>query len=120
MRALAKVGWMGAFVATVACNARAGGTPAPTTSSTATITSGTEANADVRQVTIPVDGMSCGACAARLKKALKELHGVVDAEVSLEHANARIRYVSTHTSPDKLVSAIKGLGFTPGAPSASS
>jgi copper chaperone CopZ len=109
-----------AFFATVACNARASGAPTTATSSAATTTVSADPNADVRQVTIPIDGMSCGACAARLKRALKEIDGVLDAEVSLEHSNARIRYVSTRTSPDKLASAIKALGFTPGTPSASS
>ena len=121
MRALSALLLMtGAFIATVACDSRATATASAATSAAQTRTTGPESNADVRQVTIPVDGMSCGACAARLKRALKDLDGVVEAEVSLEHSSARIRYVSTRTNPDKLVSAIRGLGFTPGVPSASS
>jgi copper chaperone CopZ len=107
-----------AFVATMACNAGASGTSVTTTSSAQARTTEAESKADVRQVMIPVEGMSCGACAARLKRGLKAVDGVVDADVSLEHASARIRYMSTKTNPDKLVAVIRELGFTPGTPSA--
>lgn len=68
-------------------------------------------------VTIPIEGMSCSACAARLKRSLKELDGVVEAEVSLEHKNARVRYLTGKTDPDKLVAAIRAMGFETGTPS---
>ena len=71
------------------------------------------------EVTIPVDGMSCAACAARLKRGLAKVEGVVDVAVSFEKANARIRFVPTKTNPALLAAAIRGMDLTPGTPSPS-
>ncbi|HEU4407741.1 MAG TPA: heavy-metal-associated domain-containing protein [Polyangiaceae bacterium] len=65
---------------------------------------------------IPVDGMSCGSCAARLKRGLKDVDGVVGVEVSLDPGGARVRYVLGKTNPDRLVEAINALEFTAGPP----
>jgi len=43
--------------------------------------------------------------------ALERLPGVIRAEVSLEKAQARVRFDDARTSSDKLVAAIDRLGF---------
>jgi len=67
-------------------------------------------------VVIPVEGMSCSSCVARVKSTLKELDGVSDANVSLEHREAGIRYDPAKVSPAKLAEAIDDLGYQAGLP----
>ena len=72
--------------------------------------------ANMKMVQIPVEGMSCAACVARVKKTLTSIGGVSDVEVSLVERNARVRFDPSRLSPDQLVAAIKGLGYQAGAP----
>lgn len=75
-------------------------------------------NAVFKTVTIPIEGMSCSACAARVKRTLKAMDGVAEVEISLEHRNARVRYVEGKASPERLVAAINQLGYKAGTPRA--
>lgn len=68
------------------------------------------------EVRIPVEGMSCAACAARLKRGLKAIEGVVEVEVSLTPPEARVRYLAAKTTPEKIAASINGLGFKAGSP----
>ena len=70
----------------------------------------------MKMVQIPVEGMSCAACVARVKKTLTSIGGVSDVEVSLVKRNARVRFDPSRLSPDQLVAAINGLGYHAGAP----
>lgn len=67
-------------------------------------------------IVIPVEGMSCVACTARIKRTLAGIAGVGHVEVSLGARNARVRYDSSRVSPDRLVAAINDLGYHAGAP----
>lgn len=67
-------------------------------------------------VVIPVEGMSCVACAARVKKTLSSIAGVGDVQVSLADRNARVRFDASRIAPDRLVAAINGLGYQAGTP----
>ena len=67
-------------------------------------------------VVIPVEGMSCIACAARIKKTLASIEGVGHVEVSLGERRARVRFDSSRVSPERFVAAIGGLGYHAGAP----
>lgn len=70
----------------------------------------------VKRVTIPVSGMSCSACVARLKKTLEGIDGVTEVKVSLEHRNAEVGFVDTKVTPERLAAAINDAGYTAGAP----
>jgi Cu+-exporting ATPase len=72
--------------------------------------------ADTRAVLIPVEGMSCAACAARVKKALLSIDGVSGVEVSLAERRARARFDPARVSPRQLVAAIEALGYRAGSP----
>jgi copper chaperone CopZ len=72
--------------------------------------------ANMRTVVIPVEGMSCVACAARVKKALSSIAGVGDVHVSLAERNARVRFEPSGLTADRLVTAINGLGYHAGTP----
>ncbi|TAK22770.1 MAG: heavy-metal-associated domain-containing protein [Myxococcaceae bacterium] len=67
-------------------------------------------------VTIPIEGMSCAACAARITGMLRGTAGVVGATVSLEHRSARVEYQAGRVTPAALVAAINALGYRAGAP----
>ena len=73
---------------------------------------------DTKVVTIPVEGMVCLACTARVKSTLKGIDGVTDVEVNLEDRMARVKYVENKVSTEKLVSAINRLGYRAGTPHA--
>ncbi len=47
---------------------------------------------DMKTVVMPVEGMSCSACVARVKKALNSIDGVSDVQVNLVERNARVRF----------------------------
>ncbi len=67
-------------------------------------------------VVIPVEGMSCSACVARVKKTLKSVDGVGEIHVSLEKHEAEIRYEPTKISPEKLAKLVDKLGYKAGTP----
>ena len=71
---------------------------------------------DTKTVVMPVEGMSCSACVARVKKALTSIDGVSDVQVNLIERNARVRFAASKLSPDRLVSAVNGLGYRAGPP----
>ena len=73
-------------------------------------------NPAVKSVAIPIEGMSCAACAARVKKTLKEIPGVQAVELNLEHRNAQVQYLDGHVSPERMVAAINQLGYKAGKP----
>lgn len=63
------------------------------------------------EVTIRVEGMSCGGCVRNVTGVLKALSGVERAEVSLEDAAARVAFDPAQVSVDQLRSAIEAAGF---------
>jgi Cu+-exporting ATPase len=64
-----------------------------------------------RTVRIPVSGMTCAACQARVQRTLQKQPGVVDAGVNLMMHDATVRYLPDATSPERLVDAIRGTGY---------
>jgi Cu+-exporting ATPase len=64
-----------------------------------------------RTVRIPVSGMTCAACQARVQRTLQKQPGVVDAGVNLMMHDATVRYLPDATSPEQLVDAIRGTGY---------
>lgn len=59
---------------------------------------------------LKIDGMSCGSCAARVAKALKEIAGVRDVRVSLEAGAAEID-AEAGVAPEALVAAVEKKGY---------
>lgn len=74
------------------------------------------AGSPTESVVVPVEGMSCMACVARVKKTLKETAGVSEVNVSLEKNEAEIRYEPAKTSGEKLAKVIDEMGYKPGTP----
>jgi copper chaperone CopZ len=67
-------------------------------------------------VVIPVDGMTCGSCANKIRNVLVQLDGVFDATVSVEGGNATVSFDAKKVAVDKLVDAIAKAGYKPGKP----
>lgn len=72
--------------------------------------------AEMRTVTVPVDGMICMVCAGSVKNALKAVHGVQNAEVNLEKRYATVQYENGKVSVDELTRVISQLGYKAGVP----
>ena len=70
----------------------------------------------MKELMISVEGMACGSCASRVKKALVAMEGVGETHVSIEEKTLVTHYDPAKLSPERLVAAINGLGFKAGAP----
>jgi Cu+-exporting ATPase len=63
-----------------------------------------------QQIELPIEGMTCAACAARIEKNLNKLPGV-RAAVNFANEKARVEFDSTATIPEDLVRSIEKTGF---------
>jgi copper ion binding protein len=71
---------------------------------------------NLTKTTIPVEGMSCNACVASIKKELKSLDDLKNVEVSLEHRNATVYYEEGTITARQIQEAINGIGYKAGEP----
>src|SRR5688572_28806857 len=76
---------------------------------TATITS-PEAR-DATKLNIPVTGMTCAACQARVQRVLERTPGVEEATVSLMTNTATVRFDPDVVDANALVERIRGTGY---------
>ena len=70
--------------------------------------------------TIPVTGMTCAACSARVQRALEKTTGVASASVNLMTDAATVSYDPGVTSPERLVETIRATGYGAELPQESS
>ncbi|MFN8571497.1 MAG: heavy metal translocating P-type ATPase [Gemmatimonadaceae bacterium] len=66
---------------------------------------------EVVQLNIPVTGMTCAACQARVQRVLQKSTGVSDATVSLMTNSASVTFDPAVTSASDLVEKIRGTGY---------
>jgi Cu+-exporting ATPase len=62
-------------------------------------------------VMLPVSGMTCAACQARVQRTLQAEPGVADATVNLLLNNATVHYHPDATTPSRFVDAIRATGY---------
>ncbi len=62
-------------------------------------------------IRIPVTGMTCAACQARVQRALQKEPGVADATVNLMMHTATVEYDPASVSPERLVETIRDTGY---------
>ena len=86
--------------------ARRAEAPPPVTAGTAN-----EAGAGRQTIRIPVTGMTCAACQARVQRTLQKQPGVHDATVNLMMHDAAVTYDPSAVSPERLVDAIRETGY---------
>ena len=63
------------------------------------------------RIDIPVSGMTCAACQARVQRSLARQRGVYDASVNLMTRTASVSYDPAEASPESLVDAIRATGY---------
>lgn len=64
-----------------------------------------------RHATLPVEGMSCAACVAKVEKALRNLNGVTDAKVNLLARKAYVEYDPGKIGIPDMVKTVQELGY---------
>ena len=62
-------------------------------------------------IRIPVTGMTCAACQARVQRTLQKQPGVHDATVNLMMHDAAVTYDPSTVTPERLVDAIRATGY---------
>ncbi len=67
----------------------------------------------ITQETIKVEGMSCGHCQMRVKKAVEAVEGVQKAEVNLQNKQVVVEYDEGKANLEKVKAAIKEAGYEP-------
>lgn len=69
-----------------------------------------------KSVEFPIEGMSCMACVARIRKTLSDLEGVNEVTVNLGNKNAVIKYNPQKITLEKIEKAINEMGYKAGKP----
>jgi Cu+-exporting ATPase len=71
----------------------------------------------VNKSIFPVGGMSCASCVSRVEKALRDVPGVVSANVNLASEKVTVEYTGD-TNPAEIHRAVADAGYVPGEESA--
>lgn len=72
--------------------------------------------AAMKEIIIPIEGMSCVACVARVKKELSAMPGVSAVNVDLAKRHARVRFDPKRVSAPQIVAAVNKLDYKAGEP----
>jgi copper chaperone len=67
----------------------------------------------ITQETIKVEGMSCGHCEMRVKKAVEAIEGVQKVEVNLRNKHVVVEYDEMKANLEKIKAAVKEAGYEP-------
>jgi len=67
-------------------------------------------------LTMPIEGMSCASCVAKIEQGLCTVPGVLRASVNLATEKATIEYQPGMATPESLQNAIRSLGYHPVLP----
>jgi len=73
----------------------------------------TKQTAKPATLTIPIEGMSCASCVAKIEHGLSAVPGVSRAAVNLATEQATVEYHPGVTDPTAIAETIRGLGYTP-------
>jgi Cu+-exporting ATPase len=68
-------------------------------------------DADVRETTLGVTGMTCASCVGRVERALGKEPGVLEANVNLANERATVTYLAGEVEPKDLEKAVQGAGY---------
>lgn len=62
-------------------------------------------------LTLSITGMTCGGCVRSVTGVLQALPGVESVNVSLEQAQAQVRFDDAQVTPAQLAAAVEDAGF---------
>jgi Cu+-exporting ATPase len=65
----------------------------------------------LKQVTLPISGMTCAACVMHVEGGLKDVPGVENAMVNLANERATVQFDPEQTNIDKMVAAVRDVGY---------
>jgi P-type Cu+ transporter len=71
------------------------------------------ATASAASLDLPIGGMTCASCVARVERALRKVPGVADATVNLATESARITYAASDEMEARLRRAVRDAGYEP-------
>ena len=94
----------------------ADGTPVDADGTPATLA--TPASSATVRVDLPITGMTCAACAARVEKVLNRTQGVRQAAVNFATAEARVEYDPQATQVEALIQRVQDAGYGASRPAA--
>src|SRR3954454_4791030 len=69
------------------------------------------AAAGAQRVDLPVGGMNCASCAARIEKVLQQVPGVENAGVNFATGTATVQYDPDRVGVDELCAAVQDAGY---------
>ena len=69
--------------------------------------------ATTKHVTMPIEGMTCASCVARIEKVVGRLDGVAEVSVNLATEKADVTYAPEKIRLSAIKKAITGAGYTP-------
>jgi len=67
----------------------------------------------IREVSIPISGMTCASCARAIEKSISKLNGIKEVSVNLASEKARVVYDSSQVRLSEIKNAIIKAGYTP-------
>ena len=65
----------------------------------------------LKQVTLPIEGMTCASCVAHVEGGLKDVHGIEKATVNLANERATVQFDPEKTTVDQMVAAVRDVGY---------
>jgi Cu+-exporting ATPase len=68
-------------------------------------------DATAAQCTLPIVGMSCASCVAKVERALRQVPGVIAASVNFATEKATVKYESDRTTLDAMKEAVRRIGY---------
>jgi Cu+-exporting ATPase len=68
----------------------------------------------VKKVELPITGMSCASCVAKIEKGLSKMSGIVDAKVNFATERATITFDPSRVGMGDFVTTVKDLGYEAG------
>ncbi|MEZ0536662.1 heavy metal translocating P-type ATPase [Caldicellulosiruptoraceae bacterium PP1] len=72
-----------------------------------------EKQENIKEIIIPISGMTCASCVTAIEKAIKKLPGIEEVSVNLTTEKAKVKYDSTSVRLSEIKSAITKAGYTP-------
>lgn len=74
----------------------------------------------MKEVSFPVEGMSCEGCASRIKSGLANVEGVRVVEVDVAGKRVSVRFSADQVAAEGIGAAIGSLGYRVGTPQVTS
>ena len=68
-------------------------------------------NQEIKSLTLPVEGMTCASCVARVEKALKKVDGISEVNVNLATEKVTLSYDSSLVNVSKFTQVVEDAGY---------